>query len=56
MTLDVIGEMATRANVNTVVLSHLTQRVGTDDYTPWTEEVKKHFSGHVLVAEDLMEF
>ena len=56
MSLDVIGEMATGANVKTVVLSHLTQRVGTDDYTPWTEEVKKHFSGQVLVAKDLMEF
>jgi ribonuclease BN (tRNA processing enzyme) len=56
MTLDVIGKMAARANVKTVVLSHLTQRVGTDDYTPWAEEVKKHFSGQVLVAKDLMEF
>jgi ribonuclease BN (tRNA processing enzyme) len=56
MTLDVIGKMAKRANVKTVVLSHLTQRVGTDDYTSWAEEVKKHFSGQVLVAEDLMEF
>ena len=27
-----------------------------DDYTPWAEEVKKHFSGQVLVAKDLMEF
>jgi ribonuclease BN (tRNA processing enzyme) len=56
MTLDDIGTMAKRANVKTVVLSHLTQRVGTDDYTPWAEEVKKHFSGQVLVAKDLMEF
>ena len=56
MTLDVIGKMATRANVKTVVLSHLTQRFGSDDYTPWAEEVKKHFSGQVLIAKDLMEF
>ena len=56
MTLDDIGKMATRANVKTVVLSHLTQRVGTDDYTPWAEEVKKHFSGQVLITKDLMEF
>jgi ribonuclease BN (tRNA processing enzyme) len=48
--------MAARALVKTVVLSHLTQRVGSDDYTPWAEEVKKHFSGQVLVAKDLMEF
>ncbi len=56
MSLDVIGKMATRANVKTVVLSHLTQRFGSDDYTPWAEEVKKHFSGQVLVAKELMEF
>ena len=56
MSLDDIAMMATRANVKTVVLSHLTQRVGTEDYTPWAEEVKKHFSGQVLVAKDLMEF
>ena len=56
MTLDVIGKWRRIANVKTVVLSHLTQRVGTDDYTPWAEEVKKHFSGQVLVAKDLMEF
>ena len=48
--------MATRAHVKTVVLSHLTQRVGPDDYTSWAEEVKKHFSGQVLVAKDLLEF
>ena len=56
MTLDVIGKMAARANVKTVVLSHLTQRVGTEDYMPWAKEVKKNFSGQVLVASDLMEF
>jgi ribonuclease BN (tRNA processing enzyme) len=56
MTLDDIGKMAARANVKTVVLSHLTQRIGTDDYTPWAEEVKKHFSGQVLIAKDLLEF
>jgi ribonuclease BN (tRNA processing enzyme) len=56
MSLDVIAKMATRANVKTVVLTHLTQRAGTDDYTPWAEEVKQHFSGQVLVAKDLMEF
>jgi len=57
MILDIIGKMATRANVRTVVLSHLGARAdGTDDYTPWVAEVKKYFSGHVLVAKDLMEF
>jgi ribonuclease BN (tRNA processing enzyme) len=51
-----IGAMATRAAVKTVILSHLTPRPGTDDYTPWADEVRKHFSGKVLVAKDLMEF
>lgn len=56
MNLDVIGELASRAKVKTVVLSHLTQRFGSEDYTPWAEEVKNQFSGEVLIAEDLMEF
>jgi ribonuclease BN (tRNA processing enzyme) len=51
-----IGTMAARAGVKTVILSHLTPRAGTDDYTPWAEEVKTHFSGQVLFANDLMEF
>ena len=57
MGLEVVGKMAARANVKTVVLSHLTARAdGSNDYTPWAEEVKKHFSGQVLIAKDLMEF
>jgi ribonuclease BN (tRNA processing enzyme) len=55
MTLDEIGKMAASANVKTVVLSHLTHKRD-GNYTPWAEEVKKHFSGRVLIAEDLMEF
>lgn len=55
MTLDEIGELAARANVKTVVLSHLTHKRD-GDYTSWAEEVKKYFSGQVLVAKDLMEF
>ena len=57
MTLEIIGKMAARANVKAVVLSHLSARAdGTDDYTAWAAEVKKHFSGQVLIAKDLMEF
>jgi ribonuclease BN (tRNA processing enzyme) len=55
MALDEIGKMAARANVKTVVLSHLTHK-SDGDYTPWAEEVKKHFSSQVIVAKDLMEF
>jgi ribonuclease BN (tRNA processing enzyme) len=55
--LEVVGKLAAHANVKTLVLSHLTARAdGSDDYTPWAEEVKKHFSGQVLIAKDLMEF
>ncbi len=56
MTLEAIGKTAAEARVKTVILSHLTQRSGSDDYTPWADEVKRHFSGAVVVAHDLMEF
>ena len=57
MGLEVVGKMAASANVKTLVLSHLSGRAdGSNDYTPWAEEVKKHFSGQVLIAKDLMEF
>ena len=46
-----VGKLATRANVRTVVLTHLN-----DEYIPFAEQVKKHFSGQVLIAKDLMEF
>jgi hypothetical protein len=41
--------------IKTVVLTHLTAKPD-DDYTAWANEVKKHFSGQVLIAKDLMEF
>ena len=55
MTLEEIGKMAASANVKTVVLSHLTHKRD-GDYAPWAAEVKKHYSGQVIVAKDLMEF
>src|SRR5262245_66618399 len=56
ITPEQIGKMAARANVKAVILSHLTARPDSDDYTAWADEVKKHFSGQVLIAQDLMEF
>jgi ribonuclease BN (tRNA processing enzyme) len=56
MDLENIGMLATQAGVGKVVLSHLSRRVDTADYESWAEEVRKHFSGDVVVAEDLMEF
>jgi len=55
MTTEIIGKMATRANVKTVILTHLTYRPD-GDYTSRADEVRKHFLGQVLVAKDLMEF
>ncbi len=52
---EIIGQMAARADVKTVVLTHLTAKAD-NDYTPWVNEVKKYFRGQVLVAKDLMEF
>jgi hypothetical protein len=37
------------------VLTHLTAKPD-NDYTAWANELKKHFSGPVLIAKDLMEF
>ena len=56
MSLEAIGATAAQAKVKTVVLSHLTTRPGLDDYTPWADEVRKYFSGTVVIANDLMEF
>ena len=50
-----LGKMAARANVKAVVMTHL-QPVPNDDYSHYVREVKKHYSGEVLVARDLMEF
>jgi ribonuclease BN (tRNA processing enzyme) len=50
-----VGNLAARAHVKTVVLTHVTSKPD-DDYTSWVSDVKKYFSGQVLVAKDLMEF
>jgi ribonuclease BN (tRNA processing enzyme) len=55
LSTDDVGKMAARAGVKTVVLTHLTWK-SDDDYTSWADDVKKHFSGKVLVAKDLAEF
>jgi ribonuclease BN (tRNA processing enzyme) len=57
MTTRDIGEMATRAKIKAVVLTHLTPRGdGNDDYSAWADEVKRYYSGPVTVAKDLMAF
>lgn len=51
-----VGKIAAAARVKTLVLSHL---VPGDDPTitdeMWTEGVKKHFNGRIIVGKDLME-
>ncbi len=57
LTPDAVGKMAARAHVKTVVLTHLLPTVNEhDDYQRYVPEVKKFFSGQVVVAKDLMEF
>ena len=57
LTPDEVGKMAARAGVKTVVLTHLPVTADPkDDYKRFGEQVKKHFSGQVLIAKDLMEF
>jgi ribonuclease BN (tRNA processing enzyme) len=52
-----VGKMAARAGVKTVVLSHLPASSDPkDDYKRFAEQVKKQFTGPVLIANDLMEF
>ena len=55
LSTDDVGRMATKAGVKTVVLTHVTAKPD-NDYSSWVADVKKHFSGEVLVAKDLMEF
>jgi ribonuclease BN (tRNA processing enzyme) len=58
LTPEAVGQMARDANVGAVVLTHLTYRPAphTENYAPWADEVKRHFSGRVLIARDLMEY
>jgi ribonuclease BN (tRNA processing enzyme) len=55
LSTDDVGQVAARAGVKTVILSHLTWKAD-DDYSTWADEVKKHFSGPVFIAKDLKEF
>jgi ribonuclease BN (tRNA processing enzyme) len=55
LSTDDVGRMAAQAAVKTVVLTHLTPKPD-NDYSSWVGDVKKYFSGQVLVAKDLAEF
>jgi ribonuclease BN (tRNA processing enzyme) len=51
-----VGRVAAQAGVKTLVLTHF---VPPDDPSitaeQWTEGVRKHFSGRIVVGKDLME-
>ena len=54
-TTEDVGKIAAAAGVKLLVLSHLVPgdiEVSDDD---WTKDVKKNFSGRIIVAKDLME-
>jgi len=52
-----IGEMATKAGVKTIVMTHLGPSVRpNDDYQRYADEATKYFSGQIIIARDLMEF
>jgi ribonuclease BN (tRNA processing enzyme) len=55
LSTDDVGQIAQRAGVKIVILSHLTWKAD-DDYSTWADEVKKRFSGPVLIAKDFKEF
>ena len=57
MTPEDVGEMASRAGVKAVVLTHiLTGSDPKDDYLRFVARVKQRFSGPVTAAKDLMPF
>jgi ribonuclease BN (tRNA processing enzyme) len=52
-----VAEMATKAGIKMIVMTHLGPSVRPDDdYQRFADEAKKYFSGQVMVAKDLMEF
>jgi ribonuclease BN (tRNA processing enzyme) len=52
-----VGEMATKAGIKTIVMTHFGPSVHpNDDYQRFADEAKKYFSGNVVLAKDLMEF
>jgi ribonuclease BN (tRNA processing enzyme) len=51
------GRMAAEADVKTLVMSHLPPTVNPEDnFQRYVDAAKKHFSGRIVVAKDLMVF
>ena len=54
LTPEAVGQLATKAGVRTVVLTHLVPGGKSSDASRYGTEVAKYFSGAILVGEDLM--
>jgi ribonuclease BN (tRNA processing enzyme) len=51
------GKIAEKAKVKTLVMSHLPPTVNLNDgFQRYIDAARKHFSGHIVVAKDLMVF
>lgn len=51
-----VGRIAARAGVKTLVLTHFVPTDGPDDTAElWREGARRHFSGDLIIGEDLME-
>jgi len=54
-TTEEVGRVAAAAGVRTLVLSHLVPALPTITDEMWTEGVRRHFHGEVIVGRDMME-
>lgn len=50
-----VGKIAAQAGVKRMALTHLSQSITENDYPGMLEDVRKDFSGDVIIGEDLME-
>jgi len=57
VTPEEVGRLAAQAGVKTVVMTHLSPSPDpNDDFARYAIAAKKHFSGPILIAKDLMKF
>jgi ribonuclease BN (tRNA processing enzyme) len=54
-TTEELGRVAAAAGVRTLVLSHLVPALSTISDAMWTEGVRRHFHGEIIVGRDMME-
>jgi ribonuclease BN (tRNA processing enzyme) len=57
MTPQQVGELAQRAGVKLLIMSHLLPSSDVnDDYERFKTDASKYFNGKIVVAKDLMRF